>query len=1336
MHLRKLVKVVYATLTFAFLFQVLNDKNTSDMHPQSEDLCQMQEPDPEDEASETNLTTECEDSLEKTVLNYNIILSEDNGDEGVEVNNHRCVGEEVVDEDSDIVLRRDIANLMPSASEDDFLQGYRERRKGILLQKGLSLGLENILEEYNTTDVAVVKGSNISQKGDYSEIMGKTVNFQGQDIAVASLIGETIQPETEILLKEFKNSFIKGSKPVIGSARVQNVEHYIPRMLQRKVVVRNEIFKHRTSKLPAVFAISGMTKQELQDLVPPGENICQFNDCSRIENAVPRFILLDDLTAERDYNDLCMRARNFKAIHWLSKQTEGLEWKNSKGNIDIIRQYIEPNKIKHIHSLTDMKEDAVILSGNNGEGKSTYLTNLQSEINEMFPATWVIRLNLNEHESAIEKCDMTENHVIELLSSAAGLGTSHYCSLEKALLKYSLQITKNAVVLVDEIGFRHIKKGQELLRILKIMNMKKLIIVTHSYTATLIENIFSTLAFTLKPLFNEDLHMLMIKLWKTNLQYTEDKYCEDFSTALLHLIEKSVVKGNIITPFDIKILAGAFETDYTKLLMNKVIDLPERIDMMELYEKYLKWGFEMYKNTDPHFNKDWDNYLADITNASMLSIFPEETVQAFISRETTGDTIYKCRGKFPFLHHSLQDFVAAKWLAENYQNHRSFIQDTYFETGLQTMWVMYDRILAKQHELHTSVLDGDVEKVRGLVSGGTDKNSLDNGGRTALHLAAIQGKYFTESDCQCVQIASLLIKHGADVSITDSVLEWSALRYADMTGSWSMIDRLLQGTFDINDMAFTKQKLRKRNSLQEILSNAAANGLTYLTAYILDTGVDINTPLHSIKYSHQQYGLLHIASENGHVSLVEFLLENGAEINMCNWNNSTPLHLACNHGHKECVLMLLEGLACINHSNRNGDTPLHVAVRAGNCDILDILLNRKADLDLCNKYGDTPLHVACQQNKLTAVSHLMDKNADENIRNNNGDSPLDYAIKEGHTALVRYILKRAGKRLMPREGDGRTYVHHAAITGDVLMLDYLLEVLPEVNMGTAGGDTPLHLASLHGNTDAVLFLLKRGAENNKPNNYGNTPLHLASLRGNINTLNALLEHDAQVNAYNMEGNTPLHLASIQAKANVVRRLIKYGADIDVKNREKDSPLQLAATKGDLEVMSILLVANADVNLSNRYGNKILHQCAENGRLDIVKLLLHTGRCDVDARNSKDDTPLFTATRFGFVDIVECLALAGADINFLHIEGNAPIHLAVMNGNVELVNKFCDLGADVNIRNSEGNTPLHTALYSDNEVMIRHLVGHGADKSIQNIKGDTPFDLAVQIGSKDSILHML
>lgn len=1258
-----------------------------------------------------------EDAPGKADLNYN------SGDEGTKVRSRRYIGREDENKVSG-VIRREV--------RDVFTEGSGQRRKGILLRRGLSLGLEHLWKEHSTVDFGSIKEDNVSQKSNYSDILGKIANFQGQDVTVASLIGEAILPETEVLLEEFNKALSNGNKPVIGCTYARNVGYYVPRTLQRKVFVRNDIFKHRTSKLPNVFAISGMSKEELQEIVLPGESIFQFNESSGIENASPKYILLNDLTAEHDYNDLCKRLWNFKTIHWLSKHPDGLEWKKSKGNIDIIHQYIALDKSKNILSLTDMKDETVILSGNSGEGKSTYLTNFQSEINVTFPATWIIRLNLSEHLDDIEKCNLTETRVIELLSSAAGLETS----LEKALLKYSLQITRNVAVLVDEIGFYHRRSIHKLLIILKNMNTKNLVIAAHTCMTTSIENALSTLAFTLQPLSKKELQMLMTKFWKTDLGYTDDKVADEFSAALLHLIENSLGKGNSPTPLDIEMLAHIFEKDFTTSLTSKFIHLPQCFDVIELYEKYIIWKFEMGNNGDA----DIVSYLADITYSSMLSVFPEEIVTELISLKALQETRSKFKGQLPFLHRSLQDYVTAKWFAENYQRYRSFIQEKYFEVELQTMWSIYDRILAKRCELHTSVLYEDVHRIRGLLSNGYDVNSLDTGGRTALHLAVIQAKYFAngdpKGDDQCVQIASLLLDHNADVSITDSVLKWTALRYADMIGSWSIIDRILQGTADISDMAYTKQRLLNRTFLHETLTNAAVNGLTHVTKYILDTGLDINTPLHSTKYSHQQYGLVHIASENGHVSLLKFLLENGSDVNVCNWENSTPLHLACKQGRKDCVLILLERHARIDQSNKKGDTPLHEAVRSGHCDIVQSLLSRNADMNLFNKYGDTPLHVACQGNHLKTVSFLMDRKAYNNILNKNGDSPLDCAIRGGYTALVKYILSRVKGKCMDQGRDGRKPVHLAAVTGDVLMLDYLLQVMPEVNASTAGGDTPLHLASLHGNAEAVVFLLKRGAENNKGNNHGNTPLHLASVRGNVDTLNALLEHNAQINVYNVEGNTPLHLACLQGKADAVRCLIKYHADVNTKNREKNTPLHLAATKGSLEVIRILIEANSDVNIANRYGDTILHQCAGNGRLDIVELLLQTGRCHVDARDSKGDTSLVTATRSGFANIVECLALSGADINFLTHDGNAPVHIAVMSGNVELVNKLGELGANLNIGNHQGNTPLHRALYSGNEVMVRHLVELGVHRNVRNKAGHTPFDLAVHLGSNDSILNIL
>lgn len=1264
----------------------------------------------------------------ETNVTSNILLAEGNGGEGTGPTNHERVATDVEAVGSDIIIRGNGDIKSPVSEEELSPAGYGERRNGILLQESLSFGLEGLVED------TVTEGDNMSQSSDYSDILSEIINFQGNDVTVASLIGDPILPQTQVLLDEFKMSLSTESKPVIGSACAHSEGHYIPRTLQRNAFLRSDVLNKRTSKLPPVFAVSGMTEQELKETVLPDEKIGRFDGGSGFDTSGPRIVLLNDVTAARDFKDLCTRARNFKTIHWLAKQPDGFEWRSSKGNMDVVHQYTNFSKSKHIPSITNLKGEAVIIRGNPGEGKSTYLTHLQSEFKRTSPDTWVIRLNLNEHLGLIEKCDVTEAHVIEILSSAAGLGNSPNASLGKALLTYSLQITGKVVLLVDEISVRHRDKVHDLLRVLKNIKVMNLVIAADTCISTAIENGLSTLAFTLKPLAKEELQLLMTQFWQTDLKQGDDTLRDKFAAELLDVIGNHSISGYSPTPLDIKILSHIFEKEYMSSLVNEVTNLPKSLDKFQIYERYIAWEFEMYKNNDAGSETVWDSYLAHVTHFSMSSFFPEDDIEKILSLE---ESTREITDKLLFLSRNLQEYVTAKWFAENYQSHRSFIEDKYFEVELQTMWGMFERILAKQSKLHMYVLDGDIQRVRDLLSSGVDVNSLDNGGRTALHICALKGKYLdSKADDQCV-IASLLIDHDADTSIVDGILKWTALRYADKTGCWPIIDRLLQGVaVDISDMACTKEKLRDRSFLQDFLTEAAVNGSTYVVAFILDTGVDINTPLHSTRYSHQQYGLVHIASENGHISLLEFLLEKGADTKMCIWENSTALHLACKQGNKECVVALLERSARIDQSNKKGDTALHEAVRSPNSDIVQILLSNKADADLCNKHGDTPLHVACQVNNLAAVSHLMDTNTYKNNRNKNGDSPLDCAIRGGHTTLVKYILKAAKESVMDRQMNGNTPAHLAAETGDVLMLEYLLQVMPEVNVCTDGGDTPLHIASLHGNTDAVAFLLTMGANSDAANKHGNTALHLASVRGYINTMKALLECNAQVNATNKQGNTPLHLVCLQGQANAARCLVTHNAHVDVKNREKNAPIHLAAIKSDISVIASLVDANCDVNLPNKHGDTILHQCAENGNLDVVKLLVSTGRCHLDARNSAGDTPLLTATKFGFADVVDCLARDGADINCLTKDGAAPIHLAVMKEDVELVTKLCCLGADLNIRNSEGNTPLHKAVYRDNEIVIRKLVEHGAERSVRNLLGYTPLELAVHLESNDAIRRAL
>lgn len=73
---------------------------------------------------------------------------------------------------------------------------------------------------------------------------------------------------------------------------------------------------------------------------------------------------------------------------------------------------------------------------------------------------------------------------------------------------------------------------------------------------------------------------------------------------------------------------------------------------------------------------------------------------------------------------------------------------------------------------------------------------------------------------------------------------------------------------------------------------------------------------------------LHVALNNSHYLVVEFLLANGATVNKVNDDGKTPLHIACKkYGRPSIVKLLIEKGANVNEPEHNAfeNTPLHLA---------------------------------------------------------------------------------------------------------------------------------------------------------------------------------------------------------------------------------------------------------------------------------------------------------------------------------------------------------------------------------------------------------------------------
>jgi ankyrin repeat protein len=122
-----------------------------------------------------------------------------------------------------------------------------------------------------------------------------------------------------------------------------------------------------------------------------------------------------------------------------------------------------------------------------------------------------------------------------------------------------------------------------------------------------------------------------------------------------------------------------------------------------------------------------------------------------------------------------------------------------------------------------------------------------------------------------------------------------------------------------------------------------------------------------------------LACYNNQIHLVEFLLDQGANVNqIISSDGFTPLYVATFHNNVEIVKLLLEKNADVNLPGGGGFTSFHCAIRDNNIEIFKMLLE-KANLNQPTNDGHTPLYFAIEIGNIEMVKILLEKNANNNL---------------------------------------------------------------------------------------------------------------------------------------------------------------------------------------------------------------------------------------------------------------------------------------------------------------------------------------------------------------------
>ncbi|XP_014294729.1 serine/threonine-protein phosphatase 6 regulatory ankyrin repeat subunit B [Halyomorpha halys] len=613
----------------------------------------------------------------------------------------------------------------------------------------------------------------------------------------------------------------------------------------------------------------------------------------------------------------------------------------------------------------------------------------------------------------------------------------------------------------------------------------------------------------------------------------------------------------------------------------------------------------------------------------------------------------------------------------------------------------------KWFPVHAAAKHGHLQVMDILIKAGADIHSKSQCyERMPLHQAVWYNK---------TEIISLLIKQGVDINCPDL---WgrSSLHLASEKGHTKIVLQLLSAGANID----AKMRERKTPAIVSIESNQLD-----ILKVLLVHGADVH------QMTQDRRSLLHIAAKVGNPQIILLVMCKGLNVNSKDSIDKTPLYNAAECGCPQAMVTLLDAGADPSILTQNKETILHAAASSGNENATFLALRYIKDINARNVQGQSSLYRAAFHGHINIFQLLLDKGADLSLRNIYNETLLHFAAISNNDLLVKKLVQNMSTaEINLQDSQGKTALYRAAVNGRYGTFQILYDKGGDPNIGPDDGFTLLHWAAQSGNVHIIQNILERVRSVNAIDRKGRTALYITMEFGRDQAYFFFLKKGIRkVEGFRtIEGRTLLHGAVIGGSTRIITDHLKSKQDLDIQDSDGRTPMFMACGLGRKNVYDILLTAGASLNARTNDGRTVLHAAAFGGNVAIVESILKMTRL-INARDSSGRSPIFYAAERSKRDVFNCLVTREAGLHYTTEGGWTLLHAAAKGGDPNIVETIISHMKDINLRDIKGYTSLQVAMntYCCKGQAFLRLIMRGADPNIADNEGTTILHKAAHYG---------